>query len=50
MVTMIIIIEKILVLLRNSDWHKLEEINKEIPVLTPSDGGDYPFLAGILHK
>ncbi|VVB54833.1 Uncharacterised protein [uncultured archaeon] len=34
MVTIIIIIEKIVVLLPDSDWHKLEEINKEIPVLT----------------
>jgi hypothetical protein len=34
MVVIIIIIEKILVPLRDSDWHKLEEINKEIPVLT----------------
>ena len=34
MVTIIIIIEKIVVLLPDSDWHKLKEINKEIPVLT----------------
>jgi len=43
-------LDKILVLLRDSDWHKLEERNKRNSCLDTSAGRDYSFLAGILHK
>ena len=44
-------LDKILVLLQDSDWRKLEEINKEIPVLTHQLEEITLFVAGtILHK